>query len=161
MVGVATDTGRRASVGINTWEPVRVEPCAWRRAPAWKAAPAPQNLDSTARTYVDARTASLDAHPSPQNAIWKKIVSHSNSKGDGTRRDETRDATRRDATRDPADYYWCSRRQASRGTSSHARTQLRLASPRPLARTHARTKRIRFPGWTHPPTSDINVCTHT
>ena len=41
---------------------------------------------------------------------------------------------------------------AVRGTSPHALTQLRS-----LARTHARTKRIRFPGWTPPPTSDIYI----
>ena len=39
---------------------------------------------------------------------------------------------------------------AGKGVTPHALTQLRS-----LARTHARTKRIRFPGWTPPPTSDI------
>ena len=146
-VDVATHTGWRADVATDTGEPVHVEPCAWRRAPAWRAAPAPRNLDLTARTYLDARTASLDAHPSPQNAISKDHLCHIPiARGKGT----ARDATRR-ATRDAAEDYWCSRRPASGGTSSHARTQLRLASPRPLARTHETDTISRLDS---PPTSD-------
>ena len=154
---MGTDTGERASH----------EPLSRARARVSSHAGAARNLDLTARTYLDARTASLDAHPSTQNAIWKDHLCHipiakeparrRRDAGETTRHDARRDTTH-DATRhDAADDYWCSRRPASGGTSSHARTQLRLASPRPLARTHARTKRIRFPGWTHPPTSDIYI----
>ena len=41
---------------------------------------------------------------------------------------------------------------AGKGVTPHALTQLRS-----LARTHARTKRIRFPGWTPPQTSDLYI----
>ena len=49
------------------------------------------------------------------------------------------------------------RRSTIPGPETQPRKQRRLAparsfaSPRPPARTHARTKRIRFPGWTHSP----------
>ena len=108
------------------------------------------------RTHCLVRRSSI----SSERDLERSFVSHSNSKGEGhgTRHATTRHVTTRRGT---ADDYWCSRRPASGGTSSHARTQLRLASPRPLARTHARTKRIRFPGWTHPPTSDIYIYIYT
>ena len=93
-VGVGTDTGRRASVGTDTGEPVRVEPCAWRRAPA------PRNLDLTARTYLDARTASLDAHPSTQNAIWKDHLCHIPIAKEPARRRRDAGETTHDARRD-------------------------------------------------------------
>ena len=146
-VGMATDTGRREPWELTPGN-AHLMSLALARArvsPEWR--PAARNLDLTARTYLDARTASLDAHPSTQNAIWKDHLCHipiakeparrRRDAGETTRhdarRDTTHDATRRDTT---ADDYWCSRRPASGGTSSHARTQLRLASP---ARTHART----------------------
>ena len=100
------------------------------------------------RTHCLVRRSSI----SSEHDLERSFVSHPNSTRDGETR---RDATRRDAT--TADDYCCSRRPASGGITSHARTQLRLISPRPLARTHARTKRIRFPGWTHPPTSYIYI----
>ena len=159
-------------MGTDTGERVCVEPRSRARARVSSHAGAPRNLDLTARTYLDARTASLDAHPSTQNAIWKDHLCHipiakeparQGGETPARRRDATHDARRdttHDARRAAPDDYWCSRRPASGGTSSHARTQLRLASPRPLARTHARTKRIRFPGWTHPPTSDSSNLPH-
>ena len=89
------------------------------------------------RTHCVVRRTSIYS----ERDLERSFVSHSNSKGAretgwrDARRDTTHDARRttHDAT---ADDYWCSRRPASGGTSSHARTQLRLASP---ARTHART----------------------
>ena len=60
-------------------------------------------------------------------------------------------------------------RQRGKGTGTHTRNTpyfllsaapamgatSSLAGTHSFARTHARTKRIRFPGWTHPPTSDF------
>ena len=99
------------------------------------------------RTHCLVRRSSI----SSEHDLERSFVSHSNSKGDGEttarRRDATHDArrdtthdARRDTTHDAADDYWCSRRPASGGITSHARTQLRLASPRPLARTHERNE---------------------
>ena len=95
-VGMATDTGRRAAWELTPGNEyvLSLSLARARVSPAWR--PAPRNLDLTARTYLDARTASLDAQPSPQNAIWKDHLCHIPiAKGKGTAR---HDATRRDAT---------------------------------------------------------------
>ena len=46
-------------------------------------------------------------------------------------------------------------RRIFRASAAQHRKQHRLTGTRSFARTHARTKRIRFPGRTHPPTSDM------
>ena len=146
----------RASVGTDTREPVHVEPCAWRRAPAWKAAPAPRNLDLTARTYLDARTASLDAHPSPQNAISKDHLCHIPiAKGKGTARHaSTRPASTRRRMTIGAPPPSFRRHLVSRPHTASPR----LASP---ARTHARTNETNTISRLDSPPNLRYLCTHT
>ncbi len=88
---------------------------------------------------------SYPAKPSKTNTLFNG--NHDEGGGHG-RADADADA---DAA---AEQIWPAKRPATGGTTSHARTQLRLASP---ARSHARTKRNDFPVGPTPPTSDIFI----
>ena len=138
--GVPTDTGARANR----------HRCARKRANRHRSLtdtgalgdPHPRgdphrrarNLDLTARTYQNARTASLDTHPHAQNAISRDhLCQHPIGKGGRARNGTARHGTARDTggllALPPPSYR---RHLVSRPHTASPR----LASP---ARTHART----------------------